>query len=199
LYYYRARYYDPVSKQWLSEDPIGLAGGINLRVYVGGDPINFADPKGLYEDPMLRIASRVAGIPERSQAYYERQAAAQQSTRAYKKCIDDYLISSYGEFFGYWLVDTLVPNFSVYSYFDGDTFWRATSTSVSAVAVKGGIVAGTSYAGSALTAAGYGAAGAIATGAGTIGAIGMLGAGSMLTAFATTAHRGAQLYCTCPN
>ncbi|MFN8917742.1 MAG: RHS repeat-associated core domain-containing protein [Burkholderiales bacterium] len=27
LYYYRARYYDPVLKRFLSEDPIGLAGG----------------------------------------------------------------------------------------------------------------------------------------------------------------------------
>ena len=27
LYYYRARYYDPVLKRFISEDPIGLAGG----------------------------------------------------------------------------------------------------------------------------------------------------------------------------
>ena len=36
LYYYRARYYDPVLKRFVSEDPIGLAGGLNVYAYVGG-------------------------------------------------------------------------------------------------------------------------------------------------------------------
>jgi RHS repeat-associated protein len=29
LYYYRARYYDPATGRFLSEDPTGFAGGIN--------------------------------------------------------------------------------------------------------------------------------------------------------------------------
>ena len=29
------------------EDPIGVAGGLNLYGYTGGDPINFSDPFGL--------------------------------------------------------------------------------------------------------------------------------------------------------
>ena len=29
------------------EDPIGLAGGLNLYGYAGGDPVNFSDPFGL--------------------------------------------------------------------------------------------------------------------------------------------------------
>lgn len=32
---------------YLSADPIGLAGGMNLYGYVGGDPVNWVDPEGL--------------------------------------------------------------------------------------------------------------------------------------------------------
>jgi RHS repeat-associated protein len=48
LYYYRARYYDPALARFLSEDPIGLAGGINLYAYAENDPVNRRDPSGLY-------------------------------------------------------------------------------------------------------------------------------------------------------
>lgn len=47
LYYYRARYYDPALARFISEDPIGLAGGVNLYAYVGNDPVNYTDPSGL--------------------------------------------------------------------------------------------------------------------------------------------------------
>jgi RHS repeat-associated protein len=47
LYYYRARWYDPQLRRFISEDPIGLNGGINLYAYVGNNPINATDPSGL--------------------------------------------------------------------------------------------------------------------------------------------------------
>ena len=47
LYYMRNRWYEPKTGRFLSEDPIGLEGGINLYAYVGGDPINGRDPLGL--------------------------------------------------------------------------------------------------------------------------------------------------------
>src|SRR5262245_29072000 len=46
LYYYRARYYDPVLKRFIAEDPVGLAAGLNLYAYADGDPISRTDPKG---------------------------------------------------------------------------------------------------------------------------------------------------------
>jgi RHS repeat-associated protein len=47
LYYYRARYYDPKIGRFISEDPIGFAGGVNFYGYVFGDPIGLVDPTGL--------------------------------------------------------------------------------------------------------------------------------------------------------
>lgn len=49
LMYYRARWYDPQLGRFISEDPIGLAGGINQFGYVGNDPQNRVDPSGLYD------------------------------------------------------------------------------------------------------------------------------------------------------
>ena len=47
LYYYRARYYHPGFGRFVSEDPIGFAGGFNVYAYVGGNPIGLRDPRGL--------------------------------------------------------------------------------------------------------------------------------------------------------
>jgi uncharacterized protein RhaS with RHS repeats len=46
--YYRARYYDPTRSRFVSQDPIGLAGGdINVYAYVGNRPLAWRDPLGL--------------------------------------------------------------------------------------------------------------------------------------------------------
>jgi RHS repeat-associated protein len=46
LYYYRARYYDPTSGRFISEDPIKFKGGINFYPYVKNDAVNWRDPDG---------------------------------------------------------------------------------------------------------------------------------------------------------
>ncbi|HOI95809.1 MAG TPA: RHS repeat-associated core domain-containing protein, partial [Syntrophobacter fumaroxidans] len=53
LHYNRHRYYDPKTGRYLTPDPIGLAGGINPYVYVGGDPVNRMDPLGLTDLNLL--------------------------------------------------------------------------------------------------------------------------------------------------
>ncbi|HYR30203.1 MAG TPA: RHS repeat-associated core domain-containing protein, partial [Thermoanaerobaculia bacterium] len=50
LYYVRNRWYDPELGRFISEDPIGLAGGINTYAYVGNDPMNGRDPSGLMQE-----------------------------------------------------------------------------------------------------------------------------------------------------
>jgi RHS repeat-associated protein len=47
LHYNYFRYYNPQTGRYITPDPIGLEGGINLFVYVANNPINFADPFGL--------------------------------------------------------------------------------------------------------------------------------------------------------
>lgn len=56
----RARWYDPATGRFLSEDPIGLAGGINKYAFGGGDPINAHDPRGLdcYYEPIYGWVDR---------------------------------------------------------------------------------------------------------------------------------------------
>jgi RHS repeat-associated protein len=45
--YRRNRYYDPSSGRFTQEDPIGLAGGVNLYGFADGDPVSYTDPYGL--------------------------------------------------------------------------------------------------------------------------------------------------------
>jgi RHS repeat-associated protein len=54
-YYFRARWYDPRTGRWLSNDPIGISGGLNQYVFCGNDPVNSVDPFGL----KVRLAGSV--------------------------------------------------------------------------------------------------------------------------------------------
>ena len=53
------RWYDPKTSRWLSRDPIGEEGGINLYGYCYSDPINNTDPFGL--DIILENTPSVGG------------------------------------------------------------------------------------------------------------------------------------------
>lgn len=46
LYYYRARYLNPETGRFISEDPLGLSAGTNFYAYVDNDPLGARDPSG---------------------------------------------------------------------------------------------------------------------------------------------------------
>ena len=47
LHYRRNRFYDAEQGRLTQEDPIGLAGGINVYGFANGDPVTYSDPYGL--------------------------------------------------------------------------------------------------------------------------------------------------------
>jgi RHS repeat-associated protein len=61
LHYNYQRYYDPESGQYLSPDPIGLAGGMRVQGYVDNPGVGI-DPLGLSECPPIR-AKDLSGGP----------------------------------------------------------------------------------------------------------------------------------------
>jgi RHS repeat-associated protein len=48
MYYYRARYYDSSTGRFLTEDPLRYD-PTSFYSYVGGNPVIWADPLGLYQ------------------------------------------------------------------------------------------------------------------------------------------------------
>ncbi|MFK7101517.1 DNA/RNA non-specific endonuclease [Flavobacterium oreochromis] len=69
LYYNRFRYYDASTGLYLSQDPIGLAGGINIYAYVH-DSNKYVDPFGLSPEyfPLDNLGRPTGGFAEVTQS-----------------------------------------------------------------------------------------------------------------------------------
>jgi RHS repeat-associated protein len=63
LHYNRFRYYDPDIGRFISQDPIGLAGGFNTYQYAP-NPVTWIDPSGLSGTPIVVIGEGQAAVDE---------------------------------------------------------------------------------------------------------------------------------------
>jgi RHS repeat-associated protein len=59
LYLTRHRLYSATLKRFLSSDPMGLSGGLNLYAYGEGDPLSYIDPLGLRGQRLLADSKKV--------------------------------------------------------------------------------------------------------------------------------------------
>ena len=56
------RYYDPATGRWLTRDPIGYAGGLNLYAYCGNAPVGGVDASGLKWDEIISIFKQTSDV-----------------------------------------------------------------------------------------------------------------------------------------
>jgi RHS repeat-associated protein len=63
LSFFRNRVYDQSTGRWTQEDPIGIAGGVNLYQFNGNNPATYTDPFGLKADT-LDVAPAMRGMVE---------------------------------------------------------------------------------------------------------------------------------------
>jgi RHS repeat-associated protein len=65
LQYNRARWYDPATGRWMSQDPLGFdAGDSNLYRYVNNEPTNYSDPIGRQEQVGILSIGKLTSIKE---------------------------------------------------------------------------------------------------------------------------------------
>jgi len=72
--YHSARYYLPWLGRWLSSDPIGLSGGINLYSYSRNSPIMLTDSGGSSPDDVTLMYGASIRKADKRKTYYDEEA-----------------------------------------------------------------------------------------------------------------------------
>ena len=85
LHYNYFRYYNPQTGRYVTPDPIGLEGGINLFAYVAGNPLRWVDPLGLWFDGLSPINLPVWN-PQAAARYLTNPASGWATTTSQGRC-----------------------------------------------------------------------------------------------------------------
>jgi RHS repeat-associated protein len=78
LNYNYFRYYNPATGRYVTPDPIGLTGGINLWTYTRNNPVNFIDPLGLQDAAASVFYNRCYRMDFSGAAAWEQSKRSQQ-------------------------------------------------------------------------------------------------------------------------
>ncbi len=79
LYFNRNRYYNPWIGRFMTQDPIGIRGGVNLYGYVQNSPVNLIDPSGLtWETNAKFLGSWLTGSGSSNRVYSENSTETQE-------------------------------------------------------------------------------------------------------------------------
>ena len=62
LFNFRARWYDPETGRWLSNDPIGIAGGLNQYAFCKNSSVNVVDPHGRSLGTIVGVAAAAIAL-----------------------------------------------------------------------------------------------------------------------------------------
>ncbi len=101
----RARYYQPATGRFTTNDPLGLAGGTaNTRSYAGNDPIGAADPEGLFWFLIPELAEVAAAAAEAGEVATIEPAIAEGIAATGTALADAYAATSAAVADAYWNV-----------------------------------------------------------------------------------------------